>query len=82
VQRVLAAADSANRVSAVLDWDRWSFANVDLTVHLARPPRGEWVCVDAATQVAADGVALATSTLYDTDGQIGTGVQSLLILPR
>jgi acyl-CoA thioesterase len=51
-------------------------------VYLARPPRGEWVCVDAATQVAADGIGLATSTLYDTSGRIGVGAQSLLVLPR
>ena len=82
MQRVVAAADSGNGISAVLDWNRWSFANVDLTVHLARPPHGEWICVDAATQLAEDGVALATSTLYDTDGRIGAGAQSLLVLPR
>ena len=79
VQRVVAAADSANGVSWVLGFDRWSFVNVDLTVHLVRPPRGQWVCLDARTQVDPGGVALASSTIYDEDGRIGIGAQSLLV---
>ena len=82
VQRVMAAADSGNGMSWVLDFDHWSFVNVDLTVHLVRPPRGEWICMDARTQVDPDGVGLASSTLYDEDGRIGVGAQSLLIAPR
>jgi hypothetical protein len=82
VQRVVAAADSGNGVSWVLDFDRWSFVNVDLTVHLVRPPRGEWVCLDARTQIDPGGVALASTTLYDQDGRIGVGAQSLLVSPR
>jgi hypothetical protein len=82
VQRVVAAADSGNGISWVLDWDRWSFVNVDLTVHLVRPPRGEWICLDSRTQVDPAGVALATTTLYDTDGRIGVGAQSLLVAAR
>jgi acyl-CoA thioesterase len=82
VQRVAAAADCASGLSWVLDPGRWSFANVDLTVHLVRPPRGEWVCMDARTQVDAGGVALASSTLYDGDGRIGVGAQTLLVAPR
>lgn len=82
VQRVAALADSGNGVSWVLDWERWSFVNVDLTVHLVRPPVGEWVCLAASTQVDGGGVALASSVLYDAGGRIGTGAQSLLVAPR
>jgi len=32
LQRVLTAADSGNGVSAALDWQAWTFVNVDLTV--------------------------------------------------
>ena len=82
VQRVAAVADSGNGVSWVLDWGRWSFVNVDLSIHLVRPPRGEWVCLDARTQVDPGGVAVASTTLYDQDGRIGTSAQSLLVTPR
>ena len=49
LQRVLVAADSGNGVSVTLDWSRYLFINVDLTVHLHRMPVGEWVCLDAET---------------------------------
>ena len=52
--RVLAAADSGNGVSSTLDWHHWLFVNVDLTVHLNRMPRGEWVCLDAITVPECD----------------------------
>lgn len=82
VERVVAVADSGSGVSATLDWSRWTFLNVDLSVHLLRPPAGEWVCLDARTQVDPGGTGLATTTLSDRDGRIGAAAQSLLITPR
>jgi hypothetical protein len=80
--RVLVAADSGNGVSAVLDPARHLFINTDLTVHLLRHPVGSWVCLDAETRLAADGVGMAVSTIHDESGHIGNGLQSLLIAPR
>jgi hypothetical protein len=80
VQRVLVAADSGNGVSAALDWRRYIFINTDLSVHLMREPRGEWVCLDAVTHV--DGLGLADTALWDEGGRIGRAVQTLLVRPR
>ena len=52
LQRVLAVADSGNGISAVLPLDEWLFINPELSVHLRREPRGEWICLDAATTIA------------------------------
>jgi acyl-Coa thioesterase superfamily protein/acyl-CoA thioesterase superfamily protein len=82
LQRVLAAADSGNGVSAALDWDRFLFINVDLTVHLHRLPEGEWVCLDAVTLPEPNGIGMADTLLFDARGAIGRGVQSLLIAER
>ncbi|MQA28051.1 MAG: thioesterase family protein [Micromonosporaceae bacterium] len=82
VQRVVAAADSGSGVSAVLEWARWTFLNVDLTVHLRRPPEGEWVCLDSRTEVDSEGTGLAATTLWDRRGRIGVAAQSLLVMPR
>lgn len=79
LQRVLVAADFGNGISGVLDFFRFVYVNVDLTVHLHRPPHGEWIGVDASTSVGAGGVGLARSTLYDTRAEIGAGAQQLLI---
>lgn len=81
LQRVLVAADSGNGLSSVLPIDSWLFINTELTVHLTREPVGEWVSFDAATQVEANGVGLATTTIGDHQGVIGRGAQSLLIAP-
>jgi hypothetical protein len=80
--RVLAAADSGNGVSAALDPARHLFVNTDLTVHLHRYPVGPWVCLDAATTVAPDGIGLADSALHDEEGTIGRSLQTLLVRPR
>jgi hypothetical protein len=79
LQRVLAAADSGNGVSAALDWRRYLFINVDLSVHLHRMPVGEWICLDAVTLPEPNGVGLADTALHDTDGAIGRALQTLLV---
>jgi hypothetical protein len=80
--QVALIADSASGISAELDWSKWSFLNVDLDVHLARPVRGEWILMDAVTQLGEAGSALARSTLSDTDGALGAGLQTLVVSPR
>jgi hypothetical protein len=82
LQRVLAAADSGNGVSAALDWRRYLFINVDLTVHLHRLPVGDWVCLDAETFPEESGVGMADTRLLDERGQIGRAVQTLLVAER
>ncbi len=80
--RVLAAADSGNGISGVLDLREWLFVNTELTVHLIRPAEGEWICLDAATAIAPGGAGLATSVLYDDSGLIARGAQALLVTRR
>ena len=81
LQRVLVAADSGNGVSVALDWTKYLFINVDLTVHLHRMPEGEWICLDAVTLPEHNGVGIADTQLFDERGSIGRGVQSLLVAP-
>jgi Acyl-CoA thioesterase C-terminal domain/Acyl-CoA thioesterase N-terminal domain len=82
LQRALIAADVGNGISAVLDYRRFLFINVDLTVHLERMPDGEWVCVDAVTRPHANGIGTAESEISDTRGRIGRAAQSLFIAQR
>jgi hypothetical protein len=82
LQRVLAAADTGNGVSAVLDPSRYLFINVDLTVHLHRMPAGEWVCLDAVTLPEPNGVGMADTRLLDERGPIGRAAQTLLVAER
>jgi Thioesterase-like superfamily len=82
LQRTLIAADVGNGISAVLDYRRFLFINVDLTVHLERMPEGEWVCVDAVTLPQPHGTGTAESVLSDGRGRIGRALQTLLVAQR
>jgi Thioesterase-like superfamily len=82
LQRVLAVADSGNGVSAVVPLDGWLFINPELTLHVLRPPEGEWICLDATTAIAPGGAGLARSTLSDDAGPVAHGAQSLFVAQR
>jgi Thioesterase-like superfamily len=82
MSRALLVADSGNGVSALLDPARFLFLNVDLTVTLHRDPAGEWLLLDAATTIGPAGTGVAVSTLSDTTGPCGRGMQTLLVAPR
>ncbi len=82
VQRAAAGADFGNGVSAVLPFDRWRFVNPDLTVVLERPPAGQWIALQAVTDLGEPGIAVARSVLWDVSGPCGTATQTLLVETR
>jgi hypothetical protein len=82
LQRVVLVGDSASGVSAELDWNAWSFLNIDLDVHLSRPVEGEWILLDARTTLGAHGAAMARSTVSDLRGEVGVTAQTLVLSPR
>jgi hypothetical protein len=81
-QRTAVAADSGNGISAILDYQRYTFINADLTINWLRRPQGEWVCLNAQTWMGDNGCALAESALYDEVGLIGRATQSLSVRQR
>ncbi len=82
MQRLMACVDSASGVSAALDPATWGFLNTELTVHVLRPPVGEWLCLDAETTLSSGSVGLATSSVYDERGLVARSAQALLIARR
>lgn len=86
VQRAAAAADFGNGVSSAIDFEEFLFINPDLSVHLARPPVGEWIGMVSHSRYGSDtassGAGFAESELYDADGRVGRSVQSLFVEPR
>lgn len=80
---LLLVTDSASGLSARLNPDDgWLFPNTDLTVHLHRVPRGEWVGIDANTVLGPGGAAVATATLSDETGPVGSSAQILTVRHR
>jgi len=80
--RLTATADFGNGVSAALAFDRFVFINADLTIHLQRAPRGEWIGLDARTLLQDGGTATAESVLHDETGPLGRAFQTLVVQAR
>ncbi|MGE2737623.1 thioesterase family protein [Mycolicibacterium vaccae] len=55
-----------------------SFINADFTLALSRLPRGPYIGLAALTHYSADGVATGSTTLFDADGPIGTGLSTAI----
>lgn len=82
LQRLAVAADSANGIAAPLDIREWLFVNTELTLHLHRPPVGEWIGVDAATTVGPAGTGTVAALLHDRTGHVGRAAQALVVRRR
>ncbi len=80
--RLAATADFGNGVGASLPFAEYLFINADLTIHLQRIPRGEWIGLDARTLLHGGGSGLAESVLHDLDGAVGRAFQTLVVQPR
>jgi acyl-Coa thioesterase superfamily protein/acyl-CoA thioesterase superfamily protein len=80
--RLAATADFCNGVSATLPFDRFLFINADLSIHLQRLPRGEWIGLDARTRLHEGGAALAEGVLHDEQGPLGRAFQTLVVQAR
>jgi hypothetical protein len=82
LERAAAAADFGNGVSASLPYEQFLFINPDLTVHLLRPPVGEWIGMRTSSYYGPAGAGLAESQLFDVEGRIGRSCQSLFVDTR
>lgn len=82
VMRTVLAADCSNGVASVLDFNRWSFINADLTVTFARQPVGDWILLNSEMTLGPDGAGIAVSRLGDAQGYFGLAIQCLVVEPR
>jgi hypothetical protein len=80
--RLVATADFGNGISAELPFHEYLFINADLTIHLWRRPRGEWIGLDAKTVLMDGGMGTAESVLHDERGPVGRAFQTLVVQPR
>jgi Thioesterase-like superfamily len=80
--RTLLVADSGSGVSAALPPTEFIFINVDLTVTLTRDPASDWILLEAATTIGADGTGMALTRLSDPFGPCARALQTLLVARR
>lgn len=82
LEALVTIADAGNGVCPVLDTREYTFVNPDLTLHLDRPPCGEWFALDARSTADPLGLGLTQSELHDRDGEIGRVLASLIVESR
>ena len=82
LHRLMIVADSANGVSARLPIQVWWSIPSTLTVTVERIPAGEWLWMEAATDLSPHGRGLAHATISDRDGVLAQVAQPLLVSRR
>jgi hypothetical protein len=82
LQRIAVAADYGTLGFSSLPFMQWSFASLDLTVAVTRPPVGPWIGIVSDPVAHQTGVGLADAELHDADGRLGRSLATLLVEPR
>ena len=82
--RAAAASDVGGAVSARRggSFPSVSFINADISVHLARPPEGEWIRLTSSSRWEASGIGAVSSELSDVSGPFGRAHQALVLEAR
>ena len=82
LERLLVMVDSANGTSWEVPLGPYTFVPVDLNLVVRRSPLGEWVGMDATTEVEDDGLGLVRTRVFDRDGVLGASLHTLFVAPR
>ena len=82
--RAVAAADVGGAVSARRGdgFPDVSFVNADISVHLARPPEGEWIRLASTSRWEPSGIGFVDAELADVGGRFGAANQALVLERR
>lgn len=82
LQLTAALADFGNAVANFSQRERAGrptpFINVDSTLYLSRPARGEWIGLQEQSVAAARGTSVTSITLFDAGGAFGSAQQARL----
>ncbi|AYJ85409.1 thioesterase family protein (plasmid) [Sphingomonas paeninsulae] len=80
--RAAILGDFGGGLGSVLDRAAWTYANLDITLHLTRAPVSDWLLIDASTASEGNGVGRSDMILADTRGPFARGHQTLFVAPR
>jgi len=80
--RLATICDFASGTGNPIDFARFTSINPDLSLHLLREPRGEWIGITARSGIEADGIGQSSATLFDEEGPIARALVSLLVERR
>jgi hypothetical protein len=80
--RLATLCDFASGAGNALDFARFTSINPDLSLHVLREPRGEWLGIAARSEIEADGVGQSQATLFDAEDPVARALVSLLVERR
>jgi hypothetical protein len=80
--RLAATSDFASGSASDLDFERFVSINPDLTLHIEREPRSDWIGIVGSSEIRADGTGQSLGTLYDLHGRIARAQTSLYVAAR
>lgn len=80
--RAAILGDFGGGLGSVLHIETWTYANLDITLHLTRAPVSEWLLIDASTTSEGNGVGRSDMILADTRGPFARAHQTLFVAPR
>ena len=80
-QRLCPLADCGNGISRNTDISENTCVNPDLTLVAFRQPQSEWLASQARSFWEPNGIGMSHAMLYDTNGVVGTALQTLIIRP-
>lgn len=78
-QQLCPLADCGNGLSRNAEVSEMTFVNVDLTVTMYRDPVSDWLASSSVSHWQANGTGLATATLFDQHGSVGSALQTLIL---
>lgn len=81
IQSLCPLADCGNGISWNVPPTEMGFMNTDLTVHIHREPASDWLASDSVSHWQPSGIGMSQSVLYDTQGPVGTALQTLVLFP-
>lgn len=79
---IAAAADWGTTVSPPASLKSWTYANLDVSIHLSRLPRSDWMLLDGTSEVAGNGTGVVTMRMGDREGMFGIANQSVFLNRR
>lgn len=79
IERLATLADFASGTGNDLDFAKYTSINPDLTIHVLREPRSEWISIRGTTLRAGDGIGQSTALIFDVEGPIANVEASLLL---
>jgi hypothetical protein len=82
LMRLAVTGDFTSALAVGLDFSRFIAINPDMTLHIERLPAGDWIGIEAVTNISADGIGTSSGTLHDLHGQVARSHTALYVSTR